>query len=124
MALPDAAADVIDDLPELGAHGHFNESRIGDVPRQGKGLGAGAVLRADGAIPLGAFFDDQRHIGKGLHIVQHRRLAKKALLHRPGRLHPGHAPLALDGSGESAALATDESARPTVDADIEIMSRT
>ena len=110
LAVLDAAADVKDDLPQGGAHGDLNEAGVYHVAGEGEGLGAGALLGADGAVPLGAVADDEGDGGEGLHVVENRRLGPQAVLHGTGRLHAGHAPVALDGGSQGAALAADEGA--------------
>ena len=110
FAVPDAAADVENHLPDGGAHGDLDEAGVHHVAGESKGLGSGAGTGADGVVPLHAVADDQRHVGKGLHIVEDRGLRPEAVLNGPGRLDPGHAPVALDGGGEGAALAADEGA--------------
>ena len=59
LAVPDAAADVKDHLPDGGSHGDLDEAGIHHVACQGEGLGAGAGLGADGAVPLHALADDE-----------------------------------------------------------------
>ena len=114
-----AAADVEDDLPQGGAHRHLHQSCVHHVARQGEGLGAGAALGADAPVPCRTLVDDARHVGERLHIVQHRGLSPQSLVYRPGRLYPGHTPLALDGGGQGAALTADEGAGAAVDVDME-----
>ena len=119
-AIPHTAADVEDDLPQGGTHGHFDQAGVLDVARQGKSLGARAVFRADGAVPVRPTGNDMRHIGQRLHIVEHSGLVKQATLHGAGRLDPGHTPAALDGGGEGAAFAADKSTGAPADVDIKI----
>ena len=64
----------------------------------------------DAGEPVGAFLDDQRHAGEGLHVVQQGRLSPQAGFGRVRRPHSGHAPLALDGVHQGAGFAADESA--------------
>ena len=110
LAAPNAAADVKHHLPDSGSHGYLNEAGIHHVACQREGLGARAGLGADGAVPVHALADDEGHVGKSLHIVQHRGLGPETVLDGPGRLDPRHAPVALDGSCQGTALAADEGA--------------
>ena len=59
----DAAADIEDDFPQGGAHGHFDQAGVVDLARQGKDLGALALLRADGGKPVGPAVDDGGRCG-------------------------------------------------------------
>ncbi len=75
----DAAADIVDDLPECHAHGDFDQAGIGDRADQGEDFGArraapgiGANISGpDGGEPFGAPLHDHRDIGPGFDIVQH-----------------------------------------------------
>ena len=71
-------------------------------------------------VPVHAVADDQGNVGEGLHVVEDGGLAPQALLNGAGRLHPGHAALALDGGGQGAALAADEGACAPVHMDAEV----
>ena len=46
VAVGNAAADALDDLAELDAHGHFNQAGVGDLAGEREDLGALAALRA------------------------------------------------------------------------------
>ena len=119
FAVLDAAADVEDDFPQGGPHGDLDEAGVHHVARQGEGLGARGLLSADGLEPGGSLADNQGDGGEGLHVVQHGGLSPQAMLHRPGRFYAGHTPVALDGGGESGALAADKGPRAPVDVEVE-----
>ena len=81
-----------------------------DLAAQGEHLGAGALLGADGAEPVGALQDDLGDVGVGLHVVQDSGHAEQALHRREGRTDPGLAPLALDGGHQGGLLAAHKGA--------------
>ena len=120
FAVRDAAADVENDLADGRAHRHLDKARVDHVACQGEGLRAGALLRADAMVPLHAVFDDERDVGKRLHIVEHRGLCPQAMLDGARRFDARHAAIALDRRGQGAALTADERARTLVDVDAEI----
>ncbi len=91
VAVADAAAQVEDDLPQGHPHGHFHQTRVVHRAHQRKDLGALAVGRAHGGVPLGPQVDDVRHVGPGLDVVDDGREAKKPGLGgvgRPGKGSP------------------------------------
>ena len=47
-----AAADLINDLPQGGSHGNFDQAGILNGTRQGEGLGSRASLCSDRTEPL------------------------------------------------------------------------
>ena len=111
LAVGNAAADVENDFTNGRAHRHFDEARVDHIARQGEGLRAGALLRADAMVPLHAVFDDERDVGKRLHVVEHRGFSPQAVLNGARGLDARHAAVALDGRSQGAALAADECAR-------------
>ena len=64
-----AAADDLDDLAQLDAHGHFDQAGVGDFAGEGEDLGAFASLRAHVGKPLAAVADDGRDVGVGFDVV-------------------------------------------------------
>ena len=54
MAVFEAAANLIDDLPEGSPHGYFNQTDIANLTCQSKDLGALTLFRANRAKPVGA----------------------------------------------------------------------
>ena len=58
LAVGDAAADLIDDVPERGAHGDLDQTGVVDLAAQCEDLGALGALGAHGGEPLGALEDD------------------------------------------------------------------
>ena len=71
-------------------------------------------------VPLHAVFDDERDVGKRLHVVEHRGLCPQAMLDGARRFDARHAAVTLDRRGQGAALTADERARTLVDVDAEI----
>ena len=65
-------------------------------PREGKNLGALAVVRADGGIPVGPFPQDCRHCGEGFHVVDQGGCPPEPLLGRKGWPGAGGAAAPLD----------------------------
>ena len=49
LAVRDAAADLLHDLPQGGAHGHFHQAGVMDLAAQSEYLGTLALLGADGS---------------------------------------------------------------------------
>ena len=119
-AVLQTAADVEDDLPQGGAHGHFDEAGIFNGTGQGEGLTAGGAGGTDGLEPVSAVQDDLGDVGVGLDVVQDSGLLPQALLNGSGGLGTGHTAVALDGGGQSGALAADECARAAVDVQAEV----
>ena len=48
LAVGDAAADIVNDVAEGGAHGDFHQTGVVDLAAQGEDLGAGGAL----AVPM------------------------------------------------------------------------
>ena len=77
-----AAADVVDDLADGDAHGHFDQPAAADLAGQGEDLGALALFGAQRGERRGAVADDPRHQGVGFDVVDQRGLAPQAALGR------------------------------------------
>ena len=120
LAVGAAAADVVDDGAQGGAHGNFHQTGVVDLAAQSEHLGALGLLGAHGGIPVGAVEDDLRHVGVGLHVVEHGGLLEQALHGRERRTGGGLAALALDGVHQSGFLAADESAGAETDEQVEV----
>ena len=123
LAVGNAAADLVDDLAQRDAHGHFDQAGIVDAARQREDLGALALLRADGGEPIGAVAQDGRDIGEGLDVVDQRGAAPQAFLRRIGRPRPRRAALAFDRGDQRRLLAADEGAGAEPDVDVEAETR-
>ena len=119
-----AAADLVDDLPQRGAHGHLDQAGVLDLPDQGEDLGAAAIRGAQSPEPVGPKIDHHGDVGEGLDIVDDRGLAPQAAIGRIGRPNAGLPPLALDRMDEGCFLAADERPGAQPDLQIEIETRT
>ncbi len=74
----DAAGDVVDDVAQGDAHVDFHQAHVVDLAREGEDLGAGALLGAGGAEPVGALADDP-----GMVASVSTLLSTEGLPHRP-----------------------------------------
>src|SRR6185312_10850088 len=83
-------------------------------------LGAGRLLGAELAEPLGAVGDDPRHVGERIHVVDQGRPAVEALDCREWRLQPRVAALALERVEQRRLLAADVGAGAAVDDQLEV----
>ncbi len=120
LAVRAAAADVLDDGAQGGAHGGLHQAGVGDLAAQGKDLGALALLGADGGVLVRAVVEDPGDIGVGLHVVEQGGPLEQALIGGEGRAGPGLAPVALDGGHEGGLLAADEGAGAQAQLDVEV----
>ncbi len=116
----DAAADLVDDLAQLHADRHFDQTGVLDGAAQGEHLGALALLGAGAGEPLGALEDDGRDVGEGLDVVEHARLVPEALDGRERRTRTRLAAVALDGGHEGRLFAADEGAGAHADLQVEV----
>ena len=103
LAVRDAAADVIDDLAERGAHRDLNKTGVDDLSAECEDLGALAALGAHGGEPLCTLQDDLRDVGKRFNVVDDRRLTEQTLVRRERGLVAGLAAVAFDG-GQKLSL--------------------
>ena len=122
LAVLDAAADVIDDLAERGAHRDLDEAGVHDVTGQGKGLGAGAAIGTDGTEPRRALLDDVGDVCEGFDVVEAGGPAEEAFIHASGRFGARHAAVAFNGRRHGGAFAADKGARAAVDVHVEALA--
>ena len=120
LAAADAAANIEDHFLDGGAHGNFDEAGVVHVAGEGESLGAGALLSAERAVPLQTVIDDEGDVCKGLHVIEDGGRLPQTLFDGSGGLDAGHTALTLNGGGEGAALAADESAGAGIDMDAEV----
>ena len=120
LAAGHAAADVVDDLAERGAHRHFDQAGVLDLAGQGEDLGAAALFGADPGEPVGPVVDHGRHVGEGLDVVDHGGLAPQAALGGIRRADARLAALALDRVDQRGLLAADEGPGAQADFQVEI----
>ena len=116
--IPDPAPDIENDFAQGGPHGNFDQPGIFNVACQSKSFGSWTPFRSDGLVPGSTPIDDQRHIGKRFHVVQHRGFAIQPLLNSSRRLHSGHAALTFDRRGQCTALAANKGAGSLADFDV------
>ena len=119
LAAGDAAAQLVDDVPQGRADGDLHQARVADGARQSEDLGALGQLGAIARIPGRTAQNDRGNAGVGLHIVQHAGLAPEPCLGREGRAGTRFAALALDGSHEGGLLAAHEGAGAHADLQVE-----
>ena len=123
LAVEYAAADILDDGAQVGAHGDFDQTGPVDLAGQGKGLGAPALVRAETGIPGCSLLHDGRDGGQGFHVVDVGRLAKEAGHGREGRAGAGHAALTLNALHQRGFLAADKGAGTFFDLDVKVEAR-
>ena len=119
-AVRDAAADVIDDLAERGAHRDLNEAGVDDLAAECEDLGALALLGAHGGEPLCALQNDLRDVRERFNVVDDRGLTEQALVRRERGLVSRLAAVALDGGQKRGLFAANERACAETDFDVEI----
>ena len=102
-----AAGVLEDDLVEPRAERQLVEAGPHHVARHAEDRGAGALLGAEAAEPLGALAQDVRHVREGLDVVHRGRHAEGAVLRREGRLLARLALLALERLEQPGLLAAD-----------------
>ncbi|VTR63828.1 hypothetical protein DESC_100024 [Desulfosarcina cetonica] len=110
-----AAADIEDDLPQRGSHGHFHHGRVLDMAGDRDQLGPFAFLRANAGVPCVALVDDQGHVGPGFHVVQVTGFVPDTAHRGADVLGPRLRILALDGAHQGAGFAGDEDAHVKMD---------
>ena len=118
LAVRDAATDILDDLPQGGAHRDLHQAGVVDLAHQAEDLGALAALGAHAGKPVGAVEDDAGDIGPGLYVIQDGRDAEQALDCREGRTGTRLAAVPLDGGHQRGLLAADEGAGTQAQLDI------
>jgi hypothetical protein len=120
VAAGNAAADDVDDLPELDAQGDFDEAGVLDASGEREDLGAFAALRAHVEEPLAAVADNGGDVGVGLDVVDERGLAPEAADGGIGRARLGGAAATFNGGQQGGFLAADKGAGAEADLDIEV----
>ncbi|VTR70068.1 hypothetical protein DESC_780256 [Desulfosarcina cetonica] len=113
------AADVENDLPQGGPHGHLDEPGVIDLAGQGEYLGALAFFRADAGEPAAAATDDGGDVGKRFHVVDQGRASPETEF--GGKRRPGtrSSEPSLDGGDEGGLLAADKGAGPQPQLNVE-----
>jgi len=115
----DAAADLVDDLPDGDAHGNFDKPGVLNFSREGEHLCALGFFGSHGGEAFRTLTHDSRHVRPGLHVVDVRGLAPEAFYGGEGRPGTGHSPLPLDGGHKGRFLAAHECARAFLDVKVE-----
>ena len=119
LAAPDAAADVVDDLAQGGAHRHLDEAGVVDLAGEGEDLGALGLLGADLGEPLGALGHDHGDVGEGLDVVDDRGLLPQALA-PPGRAAWASGMPRLPSRDWMRAVSSPQTKAPGAEADLEV----
>jgi hypothetical protein len=81
----DAAADVVDHGAQGGAHGHFHQADVVDIPGQGEDLGSLAGFGTDTGIPGTALEDDLGTLAKVSTLLRMVGFSHKPLWRRKRR---------------------------------------
>ena len=115
----DAAADLLHDLPEGGAHGDFDQAGPADLAGEREHLRAFAGRGSDAGELVRAVADDPGHHSQRLDVVDEGGLAPEAGLRGERRAQAGHAAAAFHRGNQGRFLAADKSAGPFLDGDME-----
>src|SRR5699024_2073701 len=65
----DAAADIVDDLPECSTHGNLNKAGVFNSTCNRESLGSRAAFCSDGTEPVSSFYDNTGNICKSFHVI-------------------------------------------------------
>ena len=120
--LPHPTGMILDQLAGGHTQRQLDADLLVDVARDAIQLRPIALGRADRLEPVGPTLDDVRHTSQGLDIVDHRRLAERALDRRKRRLDPRPAALAFEALDQSGLLAADVRPGAPVNIDLEVES--
>src|SRR6266540_845382 len=120
----DAAAMVVDQLPQRDGHWRFDATRLHDMTGDGIQPRAALALGAEAREPLRAPVDDGRHRHDGLDVVDDGGVAARPLAGGEGRLDLRPPLLPLERRQEPGLLAADIRAGAAVDHDVEVESGT
>src|SRR6266702_3672013 len=120
MAVRNASADTVDDVPQLNAHRNFNQAGVGDLAGQSEDLGSLALFRTLSSEPLRTVTDEGRHVGKGFDVVDERRFAPETGDCRIGRSRLRSSATSLNGGDQGSLFSADKSACTQANVDIEV----
>ena len=122
MSVLDAAADLIDDVLQVHAHGEFEHAPPLHVAADGEELGPRAVFRAELSEPVRAVVQNEADVGQSLHVVQHSGLSEESPDAGEGGTEPRLAPFSLNGFEEGCLLAAYICTRPGAELDLEVIT--
>src|ERR1700730_3404054 len=115
-----AAAVLVDQLPERDRHRRLDHPRLLDVAGHGVEPRAALALGPEPREPFRTAVDDVRHRHDGLDIVDDGGMPERALDGGEGRLDLGPSLLPLEGGQEPGLLTADVGPGPAMEHDIEI----
>ena len=118
-----AAGMVLDQFAQRDSHGQLIEPGLLHLAAEAIELGAGALLGADLAKPVGASQHDMRDAGEGLDVVDHGRAGVEPLDGRERRLQARLRAFSLHRVKHRRLLAADIGAGAAVDMDDKIEIR-
>ncbi len=109
-ALLNAAPDFKDNLPQSGAHRRLHKACVDHLPYQREHLCSFASLGTDGSELFRARVDNNRYIGPGFHIIDHRRPSPQSPFGRKDIFVPGLADIPLNRAEQGCLLTADKGA--------------
>src|SRR6266545_7757434 len=119
----DAAAVLVDELPERDRHRRLHDAGLHHVTGDGVEPRAALRLGPERREPLRAPVEDMRQAREGLDVVHDGGLPEGALDGRKRRLDLGPALLAFEGGDQSRLLPADIGSRAPVQDDLEVEAR-
>src|SRR5712691_1154903 len=120
LAAADAAAMVVDQLPQRDGDGSLDHARTLDVSGERVEPRTALALGAQAREPLRAPVDDVRHRHDGLDVVDDGGVAERALDRGEGRLDLRPSLLSFERRQEPGLLAANVRASAAVDHDVEV----
>ena len=93
-----------------------------DFAAQREYLGALGFLSTHGGEPVGAFEDNLRNVGVGLHVVEHGGPFEQTFYRRERRTGSGLAAMAFDGGHQRGFLAADKCAGTQTQLNVKVES--
>ena len=122
MPVLDAAADLIDDVLQVHAHGEFEHAPPLHVAADSEELGPRAVFCAELTEPACAVVQNETDVGQGLHVVQHGGFSEESPDAGEGGPEARFAALSLNGLKEGRLLAAHIGTRSRAELDLEVIT--
>ena len=118
-SIRNAAAQPEDDVAQLDAHRHFDQSGVLHASGKREHLRAFALFGADTRIPRSAFANDGRDVRVSFDVVDQRGRSPQSFLCRIRRPGSWRATLTFHGINQSCLFAADKRTRAQANVDAE-----
>ena len=124
LPILDAAANIVDNLPQRSTHRHLDKAHVVDLSGQGEHLRPLGFFRADGGKPLGTPGEDDGHVGQSLHVIHIGRPTHVARFGGERRFQRRFSAFAFHGMDKGCLFAADEGAGAVADLNVKVEART